>query len=40
MSKGKRDPKTLEADIKKLYDPEMFYQHGDNPAFKRYIEIM
>ena len=29
-----------EAEIKKLYDPETFYEHGDNPAFKKFMEIM
>lgn len=40
MAKQKMDPKKLEEELKKLYDPQLFWQHGDNPAYKRYIEIM
>ena len=29
-----------ETEIKKLYDPNTFYEHGDNPALKKFIEIM
>ena len=27
------------AEIKKLYEPDTFYEHGDNPAYKRFMEI-
>ncbi|CAD8052910.1 unnamed protein product [Paramecium sonneborni] len=37
---SKTDAKNLKEEIQKLYDPLLFYQHGDNPAYKRYIEIM
>lgn len=29
-----------EAEIRKLYEPETFYEHGDNPAFKKFMDIM
>ena len=29
-----------EADIKKLYDPDFFYEHGDNPANKHFMEMV
>lgn len=29
-----------ESEIKKLYDPNTFYEHGDNPAFKKFMDIM
>ena len=29
-----------EAEIKKLYDPETFYDHGDNPALRKFMDIM
>lgn len=29
-----------ETEIKKLYEPETFYEHGDNPAFKKFMEVM
>lgn len=28
-----------EAEIKKLYDENTFYEHGDNPAYKQYMNI-
>ena len=28
-----------EAEIKKLYDPNTFYEHGDNVAMKKFMEI-
>lgn len=28
-----------EAEIRKLYDPSTFYEHGDNPAMKKFMEI-
>ena len=28
------------AEIKQLYDENFFYEYGDNPANKKYIEIM
>ena len=38
MSKGK--VKVTEEQRKALYDPNTFYNHGDNPALKRLTEIM
>ena len=38
MSKGKIN--VNEEQRKALYDPNMFYNHGDNPALKRLTEIM
>lgn len=32
--------KPSEEEIKKLYDPNFFYEHGDNPALKKFMEIM
>jgi len=29
-----------EEEIKKLYDENTFYEHGDNPAMKKFMEIM
>lgn len=29
----------MEAEIKKFYDPDFFYNHGDNPAHKKFMEI-
>ena len=31
--------KNFESDLKKLYSPDFFYEHGDNPANKKLIEI-
>jgi hypothetical protein len=28
-----------EGDLKKLYSPDYFYEHGDNPAHKKLIEV-
>ncbi|KAL4490238.1 hypothetical protein ABPG72_004277 [Tetrahymena utriculariae] len=28
-----------EEELKKLYDPNTFYEHGDNPAFKQFMNI-
>lgn len=28
-----------EEDIKALHDPDFFYNHGDNPAHKKLIEV-
>ncbi|KRX10504.1 hypothetical protein PPERSA_01516 [Pseudocohnilembus persalinus] len=36
-------PKKISADpeeIKKLYDPNTFYEHGSNPVLKRFMELM
>ena len=27
-------------EIKRLYDPNTFYDYGDNPAMKKFMEIM
>jgi hypothetical protein len=31
--------KPTKEDIEKLYEPDAFYEHGDNPALKRFMEI-
>ena len=36
--KKRRTP--TEAEIKKLYEPEAFWEHGDNPAMKKFMTIM
>jgi len=28
-----------EEELKKLYDPNTFYEHGDNPAFKQFMNL-
>lgn len=28
-----------EEEIKKLYDPNTFYEHGDNPAYKQFMNL-
>lgn len=28
-----------ETEIKKLYDENTFYEYGDNPAYKKFMEI-
>lgn len=28
-----------EEELKKLYDPNTFFEHGDNPAFKQFMNI-
>ena len=28
-----------DSEIKELYDPDYFYEHGSNPAYKKYIDI-
>ena len=38
MSKKKKIVAS-EDEIKKLYEPDYFYEHGDNPAFKKFMEI-
>ena len=38
MSKKKN--LTPPEEIQKLYDPNFFYEHGSNPALKRFMEIM
>ncbi len=32
--------KAPEEEIQKLYDPNTFYEHGDNPAMKKFMSIM
>ena len=27
-------------EVQKLYDPNAFFNHGDNPALKKFMEIM
>ena len=29
-----------ESEINKLYDSNVFYEYGDNPALKKFVEIM
>jgi len=36
---GKKMITASEAEIKELYDENYFYEHGSNPAYKKYIEI-
>ncbi len=31
--------KVTQEEIDRMYDPETFYQHGDNPANRQYMEI-
>ena len=35
----KGDGKAISAEVKKLYEPDFFYEHGDNPANKRFLEL-
>jgi hypothetical protein len=39
MSKSKLTPEQKQAEIQKLYAPDYFYEHGDNPANKKFMEI-
>lgn len=40
MKKGKPEyPFIPEEAVLKLYEPERFYSHGDNPAMKRYMSL-
>jgi hypothetical protein len=32
--------KPSKEEIDQLYDPNFFYEHGDNPAMKKFMEIM
>ena len=36
----KQQEQASEEDIRKLYEPDFFYEHGDNPAYKKYIDVM
>ena len=33
-------PTATPEQIQKLYDPNTFYEYGDNPALKKFMEIM
>lgn len=37
MSKGNKG--YTDEDVKALHDPDFFYNHGDNPAYKKLIEV-
>ena len=37
MSKGQIEP--TKEEVQQLYDPNYFYEYGDNPAMKKYMEI-
>lgn len=38
MSK-KGQTKVTKEEIAELYEPDKFYNYGDNPAFKKFMEI-
>jgi hypothetical protein len=41
MAQPIKAPKGVkEEDIKALLDPDFFYNHGDNPAYKKLIEVV
>lgn len=35
-----KKPRASPEEISKLYDPNTFYEYGDNPAYKKFMEIM
>jgi len=40
MAQKKKPLSEAEEEIKKLYDPNFFYEYGDNPALKRLMEML
>jgi hypothetical protein len=38
---GPKTKKTASSEeLSKLYDPNYFYEHGDNPAMRHFVNIM
>lgn len=36
----KKKQKASQEEIQKLYEPEAFYEHGDNPVLKKFMTLM
>jgi hypothetical protein len=36
---GREKLTASEEEIKKIYEPDYFYEHGSNPAYKKFVDI-